>query len=71
MMPIGPIENDMKLPRDREGPLWDFMRSFEADGFSVDARSYATCFRIGEKSSTGGLVERLESLPQGAVLDLS
>lgn len=62
----GPVENDGKEPEEREGLLWEQLRSCMDAGYKVDARSYYTAFRVTDKDNVGGLQEKLASLPEGA-----
>lgn len=42
---IGPAANEALPPTERQGELWDWLRSMTTDGFSVDS-GYATSFRV-------------------------
>lgn len=64
----GPLENDASPASERSGPLWDQFRKFEAANLHLDARSYATAFRVADKANTGALPDLIAGLPEGAQL---
>jgi hypothetical protein len=54
------------------GALWDVYRQFAAEGFSLDAQAYTTCFRVAKGSrSQGELEAALKNLPEGQPRTLS
>ena len=52
-------------PHERSGPLWDQFRKFERAGLSVDAKSYATAFRVGDKPGSDTVPSLVSDLPEG------
>lgn len=61
----GPLENDSVAAHERAGPLWDQFRKFERAGLAVDAKSYATAFRVGDKPGSETVASLVSDLPEG------
>ncbi|KAL3148732.1 hypothetical protein ABBQ38_014143 [Trebouxia sp. C0009 RCD-2024] len=47
---VGPPDTDGRPPLERPGTLWDLYRQLDADGWSLDASSYTTNFRVKANS---------------------
>jgi hypothetical protein len=53
---------------DREGSLWEFARRLQADGYVLDTKGYATCFRVNRNQQTPGMSkEAFDGLIDGTV----
>jgi hypothetical protein len=52
---------------DREGSLWAFARQLLADGYALDTKGYATCFRVNRKQQAAGSEQRFDQLVDGII----
>uniref|UniRef100_A0A7S0WP63 Sucrose phosphatase-like domain-containing protein n=1 Tax=Pyramimonas obovata TaxID=1411642 RepID=A0A7S0WP63_9CHLO len=63
---VGSVHEARKPPADRKGLLWDSYRKLHADGWTVDAQSYTTLFRVkGGDKDPAELEQFIASLPEG------
>jgi hypothetical protein len=54
---------------DREGSLWEFARRLQADGYVLDTKGYATCFRVNRNQQTPGMYkEAFDGLIDGSIV---
>jgi hypothetical protein len=52
----------------REGPLWEFARRLLADGYVLDTKGYASCFRVNRnQQSQGRSTEVFDALIDGNI----
>jgi hypothetical protein len=53
---------------DREGSLWEFARRLLADGYVLDTKGYASCFRVNRNQQTPGVSkEAFDALSDGTI----
>lgn len=53
---------------DRDGTLWEFARRLLADGYVLDTKGYASCFRVNRNQQTPDMSkEAFDALSDGAV----
>jgi hypothetical protein len=53
---------------DREGSLWEFARRLVADGYVLDTKGYASCFRVNRNQQTPGMSkEAFDALSDGTI----
>jgi hypothetical protein len=53
---------------DREGSLWEFARRLVADGYILDIKGYASCFRINRNQQTPGMSKKaFDALSDGSI----
>jgi hypothetical protein len=52
---------------DREGSLWAFARRLLADGYVLDTKGYATCFRVNRKQQTDISKEAFDALADAKI----
>lgn len=53
---------------DRTGALWKFASQLQKEGFTIDSKSYSTCFRINRKYQSGVAQEKFDSLLNGDIV---
>jgi hydroxymethylpyrimidine pyrophosphatase-like HAD family hydrolase len=59
------LPDDLPPPMEREGELWALYRELAANGWHVDARDYATNFRVDIVKSEGKSVEDFKAAVDG------
>ena len=65
------LETSVQEPipiQDRTGALWEFARQLMAEGYVLDTKGYASCFRVNLKQQTQVSKEDFERLQHGEIL---
>lgn len=64
---LGPSDQDGAAAMGRDGPLWDWARKLQSDGWKLDTQGYSTNFRVrpGPNRSAEQLDEVIAQAPAG------